>query len=135
MSTPEEIQSQEGEGAVQPSETRHESVPESMDLTAAVRQLRALVCGLGAGLLIVSLVLSAFVLKQNRNLAASIATRQRQIVQLQVNQQPVMYAVNELVKYSVGKPELLAIFAKHGLQIKSPSEAGASAPETATPAR
>jgi hypothetical protein len=133
MSTPEEIQSQEGEGAVQPSETRHESVPESMDLTAAVRQLRALVCGLGAGLLIVSLVLSAFVYKQNRNLTGAINMRLRQSAQLQANQQPVMYAVNELGKYSVGKPELLAIFARHGIQIKSPSEVGASVPQTAPP--
>ena len=135
MSTPEEIQSHEGEGAVQPSETGHESVPESMDLTAAVRQLRALVCGLGAGLLIVSLALSAFVYKQNRNLTGTINMRQRQSAQLQANQQPVMYAVNELGKYSVGKPELLAIFARHGIQIKSPLETGASVPETATPAR
>jgi hypothetical protein len=135
MSTPEEIQSHEGEGAAQPSGTGHESVPESMDLTAAVRQLRALVCGLGAGLLIVSLTLSAFVYKQNRNLTGAINMRQRQSAQLQANQQPVMYAVNELGKYSVGKPELLAIFAKHGIQIKSPSETGAPVPETATPAR
>ena len=135
MNTPEEIQRQEGEGAVQPSETGHESVPESMDLTAAVRQLRALVCGLGAGLLIVSLVLSAFVFKQNRNLTATINARQRQLAQLLVNQQPVIYAINELGKYSVGKPELLAIFARHGIQIKSPLETGASVPEPATPAR
>ncbi len=133
MSTPEEIQSRGGEGAVQPSEMGHESVPESMDLTAAVRQLRALVCGLGAALLIVSLALSAFVFKQNRNLLGAISMRQHQIAQLQVNQQPVMYAVNELGKYSVGKPELMAIFTRHGIQIKSPSETGASVPETAAP--
>jgi hypothetical protein len=133
MSTPEEIQSREGEGAVQPSETGHEPVSESMDLTTAVRQLRSLVCGLGAGLLIVSLTLSAFVFKQNRNLTSSINARQHQILQVQTNQQPVMYALNELGKYSVGKPELLAIFARHGIQIKSPSEIGASVPETAPP--
>ena len=131
MSTPEEIQSREG--AMQPSETGHEAAPESMDLTTAVRQLRSLVCGLGAGLLIVSLTLSAFVFKQNRNLTASINARQHQILQVQTNQQPVMYALNELGKYSVGKPELLAIFARHGIQIKSPSEVGASGSQTTPP--
>jgi hypothetical protein len=135
MSSPEEIQNQEGQGAVQPSETGRESVPESLDLTAAVRQLRTLVCGLGAGLLVVSLALSAFVIKQNRNLAGAINARQHQIVQLQVNQQPIMYAINELGKYSVGKPELLAIFARHGIQIRSPAETGASVPETAPAAQ
>ena len=118
MSTPEEIQS-EGQ-----SETAQEPVIESLDVNAAVKQLRVLVCGLGAGLLLVSLALSAFVYKQNRNLMAATNLRQRQMVQLQANQQPLMYAVNELGKYSVGKPELLAIFARHGIQITSPSEAG-----------
>jgi len=118
MSTSDETQS-EGQ-----SETTQEPVIESLDLSAAVKQLRVLICGLGAGLLLVSLALSAFVYKQNRNLIATTNLRQRQMDALKANQQPLMYAVNELGKYSFGKPELLAIFARHGIQITSPSEAG-----------
>ena len=124
MSTPEEIQSQERENAMNQSETRGQSVPEPLDVAAAVQQLRTLVCGLGAGLLIVSLGLSAYIYKQNRNFTAATNQRERQIAQLQANQQPLMYALNELGKYSVGKPELLAIFSRHGIQITAPSEAG-----------
>lgn len=129
MSTPEEIQSQEREKAMNQSETRGQSVPEPLDVAAAVRQLRTLVCGLGAAVLIVSLGLSAFVYKQNRNFTAATNQRERQIVQLQANQQPLMYVLNEIGKYSVGKPELLVIFARHGIQITSPSEAGIPAPK------
>ena len=110
MSTPEEIQSEP-----QPDQP--------VDLAAAVGQLRLLVCGLGAGLIFVSLVLSAFVLKQNRDLAAVTNNRQRQIAQLQATQKPMMNLLNELAKYSVGRPELTAIFAKHGLKY-SPTPAG-----------
>jgi hypothetical protein len=127
MSTPEEIQNQENENAASQSPT----VAEPLDVEAAVRQLRMLVCGLGAGLLVVSLGLSAFVYKQNRNLTAAISGRERQIAQLQANQQPLMFALNELGKYSVGKPELMAVFTRHGIQITSPSEAGAPVPPPA----
>jgi cell division protein FtsB len=118
MSTPEEIQGQEAETAS--NETR--SVDQPMDVATAVGQLRVLVCGLAAGLLVVSLVLGAFVYKQNRNLTAAFNARQRQISQLQANQQPLMYVINELAKYSMGKPELVAVFAKHGLQLTSKPE-------------
>ena len=84
-------------------------------------------------LLIVSLGLSAFIYKQNRNLIGATNQRTRQIAQLQANQQPLMYALNELGKYSVGKPELLAIFTRHGIQITSPSEAGMPASKPPTP--
>jgi len=93
------------------------SVSEPMDVQAAIGQLRILVCGLGAGLVIVSLALTAFVFKQNRNLAATIAVRQHQLSQLQANGQVLDYVVNELAKYSAGKPELTAIFTKHGVQV------------------
>jgi len=65
MSTPEEIQSQT-------------QLDQPMDVTAAVGQLRILVCGLGVGLMFVSLALSGFVLKQNRDLAAVTNNRQHQ---------------------------------------------------------
>jgi hypothetical protein len=103
MSTPEEIQSE-----TQPDQP--------MDMAAAVRQLRLLVCGLGAALIFVSLVLSAFVIKQNRDLAAVTNNREHQLAQMQGAQRSMMIALNELAKYSVGKPELAAIFTKHGLK-------------------
>jgi len=110
MSTPEEIQS--------------ETPPDRpMDVAAAVGQLRILVCGLGAGLIFVSLALSGFVLKQNRDLAAVTNNRQHQLAQLQTTQKSMMYVLNELAKYSVGKPELTAILTKHGLKYSPPAVA------------
>jgi hypothetical protein len=118
MSTPEEIQ----------NETRSD---QPVDLAAAVGQLRLLVCGLGAALIFVSLVLSALVLKLNRDLAAVTNNRQRQVAQLQATQKPMMYVLGELAKYSVGKPELTAIFTKHGLKYSATpvSEQPASLPQ------
>jgi uncharacterized protein HemX len=118
----------------QPTASSPDEVPpasELMDVTAAVGQLRVLVCGLGAALLIVSLALSVFVFKQNRNLNATNASRQRQIAQLQKNGQVLDYVVNELARYSAGKPELTALFAKHGVDVTPPSALGqpASAPK------
>jgi len=104
-----------------PSETPAE---QPMDLTAAVAQLRVLVCGLGAGLILVSLMLSAFVLKQNRDLSASTNNHQRQLAQMAAMEKPMMGILGELAKYSMGKPELTAIFTKHGLQFTPGNGAG-----------
>ena len=120
MSTPDEFQSQPVENA--PNEAAAANEP--MDVPAAIGQLRVLVCGLGAALLIVSLALTAFVYKQNRNLAATTVARQRQLSQLQVNGQVLDYLVNELAKYSAGKPELTALFAKRGVEVTPPAAAG-----------
>lgn len=131
MSTPEEIQRQENENVASQSST----VAEPLNVEAAVQQLRTLVCGLGAGLLLVSLALSAFVYKQNRNLTGAISGRERQVEQLQANQKPLIFALNELGKYSVGKPELIAVFTRHGIQITAPSATSApiSAPTAPAP--
>ena len=103
-------------------------VDEPMDVTTAVRQLRVLVCGLGAGLLIVSIALTAFVYKQNRNLIVSTTLRQRQISQLQATESSLGYLMSELAKYSVGKPELMALFTKHGIELHPPAAAAPSQP-------
>ena len=103
MSTPEE-------------NTGGAELEQPMDVAAAIGQLRLLVCGLGAGLILVSLALSGFVFKQNRDLGATAYNHQIQIAQLQAQQKPLLYAVNELAKYSEDKPELQAIFTRHGLQ-------------------
>jgi len=104
-----------------PSETQTEH---PMNVTAAVAQLRLLVCGLGAALILVSLALSAFVLKQNRDLAAVTNNRQQQLVALQSAGKPMMYVLNELAKYSVGRPDLTAIFTKHGLKYSANPASG-----------
>ena len=122
MSTPQEIQNEPGTNG---------PANESMNLATAVGQLRVLVCGLGAGLLIVSLALPAFVYKQNRNLAATAAVRQRQISQLQASGASLGYLLNELAKYSTGRPELMALFAKHGMEVHSPTTAAPAPPPPA----
>ena len=132
MSNPDQIQSPAGEakaGEVHPPER---SVDQPMVVAMAIGQLRTLVCGLGVALLVVSLALSAYVLKQNRNLSGDMRARQTQISQLQANRQQITYALNELAKYSVGKPELTALFAKHGIQITSTPAATESAPTPST---
>ena len=118
MSNPDEIQGPTGE-----TRPPQRSLDRPMDVATAIEQLRALVCGLGVALLVVSLVLSAFILKQNRNLAAETRGRQLQVSQLRANRQQLTYVLNELAKYSAGKPELTALFAKHGVQITSTPEA------------
>ena len=123
MSTSQEIQNQP---------TTNRPVDEPMDVAAAVGQLRGLVCGLGAALLIVSLMFTAFVYKQNRNLRGTMVLHQRQIAQLQATQAPLGYLLNELAKYSAGKPELASLFVKHGIQLHPP---GAAAPSQPTPQR
>ena len=119
MSTPQEMQDQPGANG---------PADESMNLATAVRQLRVLVCGLGAGLLIVSVALTAFVYKQNRNLMGTITLRQRQISQLQASGSSLGYLLNELAKYSTGKPELMALFAKHGMEVHASAPAAPSQP-------
>lgn len=111
MSAPEDI----------PSGTQAEH---PMDLTAAVAQLRVLVCGLGVGLILVSLMLSVFVLKQNHDLSAATNNHQHQLAQMAAMQKPMMVVLGELAKYSMGKPELTAIFTKHGLQFTPANGAG-----------
>ncbi len=115
MSTPEEITS--------------EAAPEQpMDVAAAIGQLRLLVCGLGAGLILVSVALSGFVFKQNRDLTATTHNHNVEIAQLQAQQKPLLSVLNELAKYSIGKPELLAVFTRHGLQFNPGAVPGAAAP-------
>ena len=120
MSTPEEKQSQ----PLTPGVAKSQPAAGPMDVARSIEQLRVLVCGLGAGLVAVSLALSAFAYKQNRNLNGSIGNRQRQIAQLQAAEQSLGYVVDELVKYSDGKPELMVLLAKRGIQVPPAATAG-----------
>lgn len=120
MSTPEEIESQsraERGQSIDNSSKAASSVDAPMDVATAIDQLRALVCGLGIGLLVVSLALTAFIYKQNRNLVAATVIHQRQIARMQANERSVNYVVNALIQYSAGKPELMGVLARHGLQV------------------
>lgn len=116
MSTPEETESQ----PIDASSKAMTTVEAPVDVATAIDQLRTLVCGLGAALLVVSLALTAFVFKQNRNLVAGTIAHQRQFERMQANERSVNYLVNALVQYSSGKPELMAMLARHGLQVAQP---------------
>lgn len=127
MSTSEEFESQlrsEHGQSTESSSRTTSTVGAPMDVAAAIDQLRALVCGLGIGLLVVSLALTAFVFKQNRDLIAGKTTHERQIARLQASERSMDYLVDALVKYSAGKPDLMAVLARHGLQVgPAPSSA------------
>ena len=99
-----------------------------VNVAAAIGQLRALVCILGGGLILVSLALSCFIFKQNRDLGAGNHNREIEIAQFQAQQKPLVAVLNELANYSAGKPELQSIFTRHGLQLTSNNAGGQPAP-------
>ena len=83
--------------------------------TDTVGELRKIVCALGVGLLVLSVSVNVFVVKQNRNLGALIESRRGQVKQLETVQRKWVPALNELVQYSQGRPELMAILQKYGI--------------------
>ncbi len=99
----------------------------SLDTTQAIWQLRMLVCGLGAVVLVLSLGFNAFVFKQNRNITAAANIRLQQVAQQQARVNEMMRFVNELARYSENKAELRAIFTQHGIELQ-PSAPAASTP-------
>ena len=92
--------------------------PQEMDLVQAVWQLRTLVCGVGVALVILSMAFNLFVWKQNRNIMAITQARQQQVAFLDARVRQLSKIVNDLGNYSEGKPELMAIFGKHNLELK-----------------
>ena len=105
----------EQETVISPSES---PAPGPLDLTQAVWQLRLLVCGFGAALLVLSLAFNMFVWKQNRNITAVTQSRLNQAVQLDARVKQLTIVANDLGNYSAGKPELVAIFSRYGVQLK-----------------
>jgi len=99
------------------------------DLAGALWQLRAVVCGLGAAVLVFSVTFNVFVWKQNRNITAQTNVRTTQLARLQAVLERLRPAVNDIARYSAGKPELIAVFSRFGLEIPA---AGTSAAPTAT---
>ena len=132
MSTPEEVESQSRAGRASSIGSDAKAAPAAetpMDVATSIDQLRSLVCGLGVGLLVVSLSLTAFVYKQNRNLISGTVALERQLAQLQAGERSVSYLVNALVQYSSGKPELMGVLARHGLQVAAPSSTPPGKPQ------
>ena len=98
--------------------------PEPLDSMAAIWQLRTLVCGLGLAILVLSAAFNAFVFKQNRNISAVADARKRQLAQAENRLNALARVASELATYSKGKPELVAIFTRHGMEVlESPANA------------
>lgn len=108
--------------------TTEVTTPATLDLAQAVWQLRMLVCGLGAALLVLSLAFNLFVWKQNRNINAAAQSRLQQLSTLDTRVKQLAKVANDLGSYGVDKPELVAIFTKYGLQLKSTDTTPASKP-------
>lgn len=94
---------------------------EPMSTEQAVDQLRVMVCGLATGLLVLIVTFTAFVWKQNRNLRAATNQRLHQAAQMRQLQMQWGPLLTELARYSHDKPEIAAIFARHGVEIIQPS--------------
>lgn len=94
------------------------SAPREFDIIQAVWQLRLLVLGLGAALLVLSLAFNLFVWKQNRQNNGVAQARLLQLTALDVRVKQMARIANDLGSYSADKPELVAIFTKYGLQIR-----------------
>ena len=102
-----------------PEQSQPVSPPRTADDAAVLSQLRSQVHGLGVGLLVLSLCFTAVVAKQDRTLKAGLENRRQQIKQMQEIQMRWNPALEELARYSSGKPDLVALFARHGIQLGS----------------
>jgi len=103
-----------------PTEHHAPAAEPPLDVTRALWQLRTMTCGLGLCLLVVSLVFTAFVWKQNRNLASETNVRNLQITQIQNNHQRLQPVIKELARYSIGNAELALVFKRFGIEITTP---------------
>ena len=94
------------------------AVPTTDELVATVDQLRRLVCWLGLGLLVVSAAVGGLAWKQGRDLLAVASMHRGQLQRLSANQQRLGAVAAELAEYSTGKPELMALFQRHGITVQ-----------------
>jgi hypothetical protein len=92
--------------------------PQGLDLNQAVWQLRVIACGLGAALFILSMAFNLFVWKQNRNITALFRGRSQQAALLETRVGQLKMVISDFGNYSEGKPELVAIFSRYGLELK-----------------
>jgi len=121
-------------GGAEQTPTTHSTPtgPGPMDLAAAVWQLRIIVCVLGAAVLAVSLLFNAFVWKQNRDIRSRTKTA-AQLRELQARQQQLVLTINDLAQYSVGNPELVAVFKRYGIDVQAPTGSTATSTPAAGP--
>ncbi len=118
------------------------SAPEPpLDMMQALWQLRMLCCGLGLGLIVVSLALTGFIVKQFRDIRAETNARtqqaaqvHQQMIQIQNNQQRLRPIVEELARYSFGNPALMEVFTRAGLNLNASQPSNAPPPSVSTPA-
>ena len=90
-------------------------------LNPAMEQLRTVVCSLGGIVLVMSLVLTGFIWKQTRNVASVAGAQQQQLQQLQGNVQKLGAVVNDLAQVSADRPDWMAIFRNHGVDVRTPA--------------
>ena len=90
--------------------------------------MRAVVCGLGAIVLMLSVAFNVFVWKQNRNLVAMANNRKKQFSQLDGRVKEMAKMVGELALYSEGHPELLGIFKRYGIELRRETNAPSAKP-------
>lgn len=90
---------------------------EPVDAQQAIWQLRSLVCGLGALLLLASVALNVFVWMQNSNNVATSLTLKQQLANAEARLNETVQIANDLATFSKGKPELIAVFSRHGMEL------------------
>lgn len=91
--------------------------PIPAEVESALQQMRTQICGLGLGCILVSIGLSIFIITQNLSLGRGTKLRTKQIAAITDSLEVLKPALDDLAAYSSANPELLAIFARHGLQI------------------
>lgn len=85
------------------------------ELQDQVRQLRVLLVWLGLAVLIISGTLTAYVIKQNRNLITATRTRTQQSNLILSQIRAMTPVLGELAQYSLDRPELIGLFKKYGV--------------------
>ena len=93
--------------------------PANGELSLAVGQLRALTCGLALAVLVLSVVVSIFIVRQNRNLINQLTAQTHQLDDADVVNQRLLAAVSEIAQYVPTTPELVPIFQKYGFAVQA----------------
>ncbi len=87
------------------------------DATRAVWQLRVLVCGLGLGLVALSVTFTLFVYWQYGNITAETRNRVHQASQLKASREQLSPVLDDLGAYSQSNAEVRAVIEKFGGQV------------------
>ena len=101
---------------------------EPVSTAETIEQLRSLVFGLGAMVLVLSLSFNIFIWKQNRNIDMAENARKQMVAQADGRVRELTQIANDLASYSAGKPELVAIFSRYGMELKQTSVTSGTEP-------